>query len=81
MECVYGCCYLGRLHLTHFATDGTHLVAVAVVVKTGLIFRRTLKAVTDNQAQLHKQVQRVIQRGPAHGELIFHRQLLAQLVQ
>ena len=62
-------CHFRGLDLGHLATHGTYLMAVAVVVVAGLVARGALKAVTNDQTQLQKQVQRVVERGPLTGKL------------
>jgi hypothetical protein len=56
-------------------------VAVAVVVVTCLILRGALKTVADYQPQLQEKVERVIERCPAYGKLVFIGQLLAELIE
>ena len=72
---------LRRLHLRHLAAHRTDLMAMAVVIVTGLILRGSLKTVTDHQSQGHKQVQGVIERGPADVEIHVLNQFVAQLFQ
>jgi hypothetical protein len=70
-----------RPKLSHFATDGTHLMTVAIISITGLIARRALKAVANDQTHLHKELQRIIQCGPTDRKSQFLVQFLAQLLE
>ena len=81
LQILHGRADLGRLELTHLATHRTDLMAMAGIIVAGLVLRRTLKAVADNQAQFHKQVEGVVHRGPAHVEIHILDQLRIQLVQ
>ena len=56
----------GRLKLRDLATYGTYLMAMAIVVVAGLVFRRALEAVSDDQTQFHEQPQRVIKSGTTY---------------
>ena len=47
-------------------------------VITGLIDRAPLEAMPDNQPKLDKQVQRIIERGPAHPEVIVLNEAVAE---
>lgn len=72
---------LRRLHLSNLSTDRTYLVTMAVVVITSLIFRRGMKAVAYHQSQFYKELQRVVQGGPADREIVLTGQFFAQLLQ
>ena len=72
---------LRRLHLSNLSTDRTYLVTMAVVVITSLIFRRVMKAVAHHQSQFYKELQRVVQGGPADREIVLTGQFFAQLLQ
>lgn len=72
---------LQRLEFRDFSTDGTYLMAMAVIIIAGLILCRSLKTVSNDQPQLHEELQRVIQRSPAHGETQLFIQFFAQLLQ
>jgi hypothetical protein len=69
-----------RLKLSYLSTDGTHLMAVTIVIIAGLIARSPLKTVANHQPHFHKELQRIIQCGPTDGETQFPVQLLAQLL-
>ena len=47
-----------RLKLSYLSADGTHLMAVTIVIIAGLIARRTLEAMANDQSHLHKEFQR-----------------------
>jgi hypothetical protein len=72
---------LRRLHLVDPATHRADLMTVAGVIVTGLVLRRTLKTVTNHQAQFHKQIQGIIHRGPAHVEIHFIQEFIIQFLQ
>ena len=78
MHILHGNTDLGRLDLHHLTTHRTDLMTVAGIVVTSLVLRRTLKTVTDYQAQLHEQVECIIHRGPAHMEIHLLEQFLIQ---
>ena len=71
---------LWRLHLRHLATQCAYLVTVTIVVVTSLVLRGRLKTVSHHQSQFNEELQRVIQRSPAHGKVILLGKLLAQLL-
>ena len=54
---------------------------MAVVVIAGLIFRRSLKTMPDNQPQFKEQVERIIQSCPTDGEVHLICQPIVQLLQ
>ena len=68
--------YQVGLHLGHLAADRTDLVARIVV--TRLIDRRALEAVTDDEAELHEEIQGVVERGAADRETVVVNQFVAQ---
>ena len=70
--------YQVGLHLGHLAADRTDLVAVARIVVTRLIDRRALEAVTDDEAELHEEIQGVVERGAADRETVVVNQFVAQ---
>ena len=66
------------LHLRHLAAHRADLMAVARIVVARLVDRRPLKAVTDDEAQLHEEIERVVERGATDGEIVVTDQLVAQ---
>ena len=81
LQVVDSLAYFSRLDFRHLAAHRTHLMAVAVVVVAGLVVRGSLKTVANDQTQLQEQLQRVVQRGTTHGEVILVGQLLTQFVE
>ena len=80
MHILHGNTDLGRLDLHHLTTHRTDLMAVAGVVVTSLVLRRSLETVTDNEAQFHKQVECIVHRGPAYTKILFPEQFLVQFL-
>ena len=58
------------LHLSHLSTHGAYLMAMAVVIIAGLVFRRRLKTMTYHKTQLYKQAQRIVKRSTTNGEVV-----------
>ena len=68
-----------RLDLRDTATHGANLMAMAIAIVAGLITRGGLNAMANDQTQLHEELQRVIEGGPAHAEVVFIDELIAKL--
>ena len=63
---LHGSTDLIGLDFHDLATHRTDLMTMAGIVVTSLVLRRALKTVTDHQAQLHEQIERIVHRSPAH---------------
>ena len=72
---------LRRPELRHLPAHRTYLMAMAVVVVTRLVFRDSLKAMADDQAQLQEKIQCVIDRRPTDDEKEVIDQLLIQFLE
>ena len=67
-------------NLRGLPTDGADLMTVVVVAIVGLVFGRTLKAMAHHQTDLHQEIERVVERGPADREVILLYHLRLELI-
>ena len=77
----YGIVNSLRPKLRHLPTDCTYLMTMTIVVVTGFILSRSLKAVAYHQTKLHEKLQRIIESSPADGKAFFIIQFFSQPLQ
>lgn len=70
LDGTHGINEMGSGHLIHLAADGAYLMAMVVVMETGLIFGALLEIMPDNDSQLEEQVDGIIEGRTAHPEVV-----------
>ena len=65
----------------NLATNGTYLVTMAIVVVAGLVLRRALETVADDQTQLHEKLDRIVKSGTTYRKSLHIVELVTQLLE